>query len=170
MRTITLKNGLLALIDDEDFGLVSKFKWHARRDPGFKREEKFYVEAGVYVGKVNGKYKTDCVKLHRLIMGLCKGDGLEVDHINGDTLDNRRSNLRICTRKQNCHNMRIKRTNTSGFVGIDFIPWSKRWRARITLDGGARKSLGCFPTKEEAANAYDGAAKLHYKEFAKTNS
>ena len=93
--------------------------------------------------------------------------GSEVDHINRDKLDNRRSNLRLVTHTQNCVNASLRVTNTSGFKGVNFYR-GKYWRAYIRVNY-RHISLGFFPTAEAAARAYDEAAREHFGEFAFLN-
>jgi len=106
---------------------------------------------GVYV--VASDRKT---RLHRFLAD-CPRD-MVVDHVNGDTLDNRRANLRIITRAQNNLNMRKKDTNTSGITGVWLEQRTGRWVAEITK-GGQKLQLGSFDSKWEAAIAYRAAAK-----------
>jgi hypothetical protein len=125
---IELTQGLKTVIDDEDFPLVSGFKWCASRD----RHGFVYARCG---GGTRAKQPS--LLLHRLLMGSPKG--LVVDHIDHDTLNNRRSNLRVCTPAENLHNSRIKRTSSSGIRNVmyelcgDGI--SRRWRAEIMVKG-----------------------------------
>lgn len=108
------------------------------------------------------------VTLHRwLTVGLDKG-GAHTDHVNRDKLDNRRSNLRQCTQKQNARNTRIASNNSTGFKGVRKTK-AGRWVARITVD---RKHIyiGTYSTIEEAAAAYDAAALIMHMEFASPNS
>ncbi len=103
---------------------------------------------------------------HRMVMGL-DAFGIDpefVDHINGDKLDNRRSNLRVCSAEQNTQNRRG--TSRYGFKGIS--PNGKRWQAKIASKGVVT-CLGTYDTREEAARAYDEAARRTFGEFAKTN-
>jgi hypothetical protein len=103
------------------------------------------------------------IKLHRLILPGCH----EVDHINGNGLDNRRCNLRPALGR-NQSNVNRRRDNTSGYKGVHI---DKRWGhfvARIQVNG-VRKSLGCYADPKQAAHAYDEAAKKFFGEFARLN-
>ena len=123
---------------------------------------------GIEYAYINKKYKgkTTTYLLHRLLMETFlkrKLDKLEkIDHINGNTLDNRIKNLRLCSHKENMRNRK-----TSGFKGVSKT-LSGKYRARITVD---RKEihLGSFNTKEDAAKAYNDAATKYYGTFAKLN-
>lgn len=99
--------------------------------------------------------------LHRLILNA--PDDMEVDHINGDTTDNRRENLRLATRSQNCKNIRQRHieTRASKFKGVTFCKQTQKWRASIS-DGKKYRQLGRFATEVEAAYHYDQAS-LEYK-------
>lgn len=104
--------------------------------------------------------------LHRLIMG--EPEGLEVDHRNGDGLDNRRQNLRVATHAQNLANQRLSAANTSGFKGVSFDRTrpNKPWAAYIK-HGGRKLFLGRHETREAAAAAYDAKARELFGEFAR---
>ncbi|MBV8278501.1 MAG: HNH endonuclease [Verrucomicrobia bacterium] len=104
--------------------------------------------------------------MHRLIVNA--PPGVQVDHVNGDGLDNRRANLRLASATQNAHNRKIRRDNTSGFKGVRFDQSSQRWDARITFQG-KRYYLGLFVTAELAARTYDQAARRLFGDFARTN-
>lgn len=97
--------------------------------------------------------------------------GVQVDHVNRDTLDNRRANLRLATRSQNGANCGFNPRNTSGFRGVSFHKELRKWQAQISGKSTAVPStyLGVFDTAEEAAAAYDAAALALYGEFAQTN-
>ena len=106
--------------------------------------------------------------LHRLIA--CASDEVEVDHINGDTKDNRRENLRLVSRSQNCQNTRHRHPNkrTSRFKGVTFCGETKKWRASIS-DGKKYRQLGRFKTEIEAAYHYDQASLQYKGEFGFRN-
>lgn len=159
MKEIQLHNGMLALVDDEDFENVSRMKWRA-----VKHRQTFYAVTSPYV---NGKQTT--VRMHRLILGLQPGE--LGDHKDGNGLNNQRLNLRACTSVSNAQNRRV--TGSDGFKGVrkrgDRQKRStKPWIARISV-GGKTKLIGCFATAEEAAKAYDNAAIESFGEFAVTN-
>jgi len=154
MKEILLTQGKAALVDDEDYEYLSQFKWCARKE----RDDLFYARRAV---KGNVYYS-----MHRLILNAPKG--MEVDHINGNGLDNQRSNLRLCTKSQNQHNSHIRQDNKSGFKGVHWVNKCKRWRAKITIHG-TQIHLGHFRIPEQAALAYNKAAIKFHGEFARIN-
>jgi hypothetical protein len=156
MKLIPLTRGQNAIIDDDDFESVSKHKWQAWTSRTF---DSFYATSSKRINT-----KTTMIKMHRLIAGVIGLDGVYVDHINGNGLDNRRSNLRICSHSENMKNCKRYTSNKSGYKGVGFH--NGKWRARINID---RKSifLGHFSTAEEAHAAYCEAAKRLYGEFAR---
>lgn len=153
---IPLSKGKTALIDAKDFELVSQYKW--------QYHHRGYAYSQTYLGggRKNAKYKK--IWMHRLITN-CPEDKI-VDHISRDKLDNRRSNLRICTQAQNQMNAKIRDTNTSGYRGVNKS--KGKWMARICVSG-KRLFLGEFDTPEEASKVYNNAALEHYGEFTKLN-
>lgn len=146
MKQIPLSNGEFALVDDEDFDFISRWKWW--------KNENGYAFRSCHKG--NGKSGT--VLMHRLICAPV--DGLEVDHINRNKLDNRRSNLRSVTRSQNERNKSLRSDNTSGYKGVHWDKSHKKWYAGIRHDG-KRIYLGRFATAEEASRAYDAYVHEH---------
>lgn len=155
--------GSSAIVDDEDFERLSGLHWVARRDKPDGRD-RLYARARA---QIHGDY----VYLHRMVLGA--GPGEMVDHKNGNTLDNRRSNLRLATSLQQRWNAApLKCVNgqpkTSRFKGVRLTE-SGRWRARITVHG-TRLELGRFGTQREAAKAYDAAAVKYFGEFARLNA
>lgn len=114
-----------------------------------------------------GSGKTTVVRMHMLIAGT--PIGLLTDHINGDKLDNRKVNLRLCDHSQNQYNATIRRKGKSSkYRGVYLHKRDGRWYARIRVDG-KKIHIGCFEIEEEAARAYDAAAQKHHGEFATLN-
>jgi hypothetical protein len=103
--------------------------------------------------------------MHRLIMNTPKG--MDTDHINGDSLDNRRCNLRICTHAQNQRNLK-KILGNNKYKGVSLFKKTQKWRARIQINRMGLH-LGYFDTEEEAAKAYNEAAEKHFGEFSRIN-
>jgi hypothetical protein len=114
----------------------------------------------------DGDYRP--LRMHRLIMGQ-PPNGREVDHINGDGLNNRRSNLRWATRQQNCQNGRPRSNARSKLKGAQWCSSQSKWGAEIKHNGRV-KQLGYFQTEQEAAAAYDAAASKAFGEFARLNA
>ncbi len=146
---IKLTKGRFAVIDWKDFNDLIQFAWH--------------LTSHGYASR-NRKYRTvpRIEYMHRRIAAA--PDGMEVDHINGDKLDNRRANLRVCSRSQNAYNMRARKDNKARIKGVHFISRANRWCAQI---GFRNKNhyLGIFKTAEEAKAAYNAAAIKHHGEF-----
>lgn len=161
-KTIPLTRGQYAIVDDEDYERLSKMKWTYLHKHG-KSEGEGY---GVHYYRVGSKVKA--VQMHRLITDAPAG--MDVDHINGDGLDNRKSNLRVCTRSQNLRNQRVK-SNKKGsrFKGVHRIPNPKNPFVASIYVSGRLRYLGVFHSEVAAALAYDDAAKIHYGEFARLN-
>lgn len=150
MISIDVGNGLLALIDDEDFLRVEPYTWRAREDGYIQRT---WIEEG----------KTYHELLHRFIMEAAEDE--VVDHENGDRWDCQKHNLRVATLSQNAAN-RPTTSQERDWKGI--YPHGNRWKARIKLEG-RNVYLGSFPSPQEAAYAYDVAAKRLFGDFARLN-
>lgn len=155
VKEIPLTQGKVALVDDEDYEYATRFKWVAHRAWGT-----WYCERTT---TINGRDVS--FKLHRVLMNAPKG--LEVDHRNGDGLDNRRQNLRLATRIQNGFNRRKPKNNTSGYKGVTSA-YGGKWEASVSANK-IRHHLGVHLTPEDAARAYDRAAKQLHGEFARLN-
>lgn len=169
MIKIPLTKGKVVIIDDDDFEKIAKFKWRVGDcSRGKNKNSRYYARSQVYLGSVGNKPKVKPIFMHRMILGL-KRKG-EVDHINGDSLDNRKENLRIVSHQQNCWNSCKKKSanNTSIHKGVGRQKGTKPWRARI-VSGGKRIHLGSFATEIEAAKAYDEAAMITFGEYANIN-
>lgn len=157
MKTIPLTKGVDAIVDDEDYMELSKYRWHARETPGG-----FYACRNAR--RVNGKQVP--IMMHSLLCPIPAG--MEVDHVDGNPLNNRRNNLRACTRSQNQFNKGRNKNNTSGYKGVSSVQKTGRWRARINVDGKAIY-LGSYETKKSAARAYNEACLKYHLEFSKPN-
>lgn len=153
IQEIYLSRGKISIIDSVDFDRVSKYKWSFCSLGYAERRES--VNMG---GKI--------VRLHRFIMNAPK-DKL-VDHINGDGLDNRRVNLRLCTKSENMRNRNKTKINKSGYKGVYFETQTNKWKAQINIDG-KNVNLGRYPSPILAAKAYDKACKKFHGNFGKTN-
>jgi hypothetical protein len=154
MKTIQLTRGYEAIVDDEDYErLVAMGSWCAYVDS----KGKAYA-----VRRVGGKV----TRMHRVIMNA--EEGVDVDHINRETTNNLRSNLRVATRQQNNANSIKSMANTSGYKGVSWVVRVKKWRAYIKT-GHKQKHLGYYDDPVEAARAYDDAAKAEFGEYARTN-
>lgn len=157
-RLIKLTQGYHVLVDAEDYDALTKFNWQACN-----------WKNGIYVAKAGVQTKGIREKnmaMHRYLLN--PPDGKFVDHINGNGLDNRKANLRICTNMQNQHNARLSKTNTSGFKGARWHKIEKKYIVGIRVDGKLLH-VGYFRNKREAAEAYDKAAIKYFGEFALTN-
>jgi len=158
MKVIPVSRNLLALLDDEDYELISKWKWSAL--PG---KNTFYARRLV---AVRGTGKRKNILMHRLVTNV--GDDKEVDHRDGNGLNNQKSNLRICNPSQNSQNCQRYKNNTSGVKGVSFRKDRGVWVAEITCSG-KKYYLGYFQNINDALLAYNNAAKQLHGEFAKPN-
>lgn len=162
MKEIQLTHGQVALVDDVDFEWLNQRKWWALWS---RQTKSYYAVRCVYHPSTQ---KTETVRMHRQILGLVKGDKMYGDHINRDTLDNQRSNLRVATRSENQRNRGLQSNNTSGYRGVWYFAKCRRWQSYIKVHG-KRRHLGLFLTAEEAALAYNRAAVELHGEFAVLN-
>lgn len=147
MKEITLTKGMVTIVDDEDFESLNQWKWHL-------------TSAGYAARRAWPSNKI--VLMHREIMSTPKG--FDTDHKNRNVLDNRRENLRVCTRSENNLNKNKEIRNTSGFKGVFWRADQKLWLARVGV-----VYAGKHKDKVEAAKAYDKKAKELFGEFAKLN-
>ena len=160
MKRISLTQGKYALVDDEDHARLSRHKWRALRT----RPNVWYVAC--YIRKKDGTRTTSY--MHRVILNV--PIGMQVDHVNGNRLDNRRANLRVCNNAANQQNQGLTNRNSSGYRGVSLRKdrITKPWHACIKVNKQTIY-LGCYRTPKAAARAYDKAALKYHGEFARTN-
>jgi hypothetical protein len=155
---VPLTRGLVAFIDEEDVEAISKHIWHAE---GKKGRVKFYARSGSpratgsRVGHV----------MHQFVLG-GRRVGFDIDHINGNGLDNRKQNLRFCASVDNMRNKWVSSRNTSGIPGVNWRARDCKWRAYITIDK-RQVYLGQFANKHDAVIARSLAAAKYFGEFAR---
>lgn len=158
MKYIELKGkkhpGLLAVVDDEDYERVNALNWFAASDGYNMYAVRTYWD--------NGKFRK--MRMHRFVINA--PSGMEVDHREGNGLDNRKHMLRICTHAENMRNRKLVSTNTSGYMGVQKS--GNKWAATIGHDG-ALLNLGAFGNPRHAALVRDLFAREIYGEFAKLN-
>jgi HNH endonuclease len=142
------------MIDDDDYESMSGYCWHAHK-----------VGRSVYARCHNTESTPRRLYMHRLL--LKAPVGVMVDHVNGDGLDNRRDNIRLCDKSQNNANQQ-KTRGSSLYKGAYWCPRHSRWRAFIKADGKAQ-CLGYFKREEDAALAYNFAAMEKFGDFARLN-
>jgi hypothetical protein len=153
-KELKLTRGFVAIVDDDVFEYVSQWRWHYDGPYAQRRE------------MVDGVYKK--IYLHRLILGVTDPK-TEVDHINGNPLDNRRANLRIATKSENGRNRGAQSNGKSRFKGVHYEKARNKWRAEICVN--KRKIyLGRFDSEIDAAKAYNDAAVSFHGEFARLNN
>lgn len=154
-----LGKGKFSLVDDEDFDNLSKHQWYVTVYG--------YANCRDYIrGSGRKKQKSTTYIMHRLIMN-CPEDK-HIDHINHNTLDNRKSNLRIVTQSQNMMNSSSRKGSTSKYLGVGWHNQNHNWRAYIKSAQGY-KHIGSFTDEKSAAMAYDRKALELYGEFANLN-
>ena len=144
MKEIPLTQGKVAFVDDADYEHLSRYKWYANKD-----YNTFYALRK----KKNPDSGNTLVSMHAEIIG--KRDGMVIDHVDGNGLNNQRDNLRHVTNRQNAQNR--KAFQTSKYPGVHWDKWHKKWRARIMLPGGKKKNIGCFVNEKDAYLAYKAA-------------
>lgn len=167
---IKLSNGKFALVDKEDEMRCRKFQWSYNR--GYATVT--VSIKGLYESIIDDKplfdkrFKRISVSMHRMVMGLCSDNPLEVDHINHDTLDNRKQNLRIVTRQQNAMNSRPNKGSSSKYKGVSWVKSYGRWRSGIRVKDKLKTK--CFAIEKDAARYYDSLAREYHGEYAWLNT
>lgn len=150
MREIFLNKGAIALVDDSDYDELSKFQWHISDDG--------------YASRTGPRPQLLKYRMHRVIMGCVHGDKKQVDHIDGNKLNNQRCNLRIATHSENERNRGKNKNNKSGHKGVSWHKKSNKWQVHVMAN---RKSiyLGLFENIHDASLAYENAAKKLHGDF-----
>lgn len=145
---IPLSQNKFAKVDDADFEWLSHYKWCANYQHGH-----WYAVCKLGV-------------MHRLILNVQKNE--KIDHKNDNGLDNRRTNIRICSRANNMRNRKRHKNNVCGYKGVSWHKTNKKWQVSIQFNEKSM-NLGYFDSKIKAAKVYDQAARKYFGEFARTN-
>lgn len=157
IKEISLTHEFVTIVDEADYDWLNQWKWHITNNG--------YAARGLWIDK-RPKRKMIGIRMHRLIVNA--NPSQEVDHINGNRLDNRRCNLRIVTDAQNAYNAKKRKDGKySQHKGVA-KQYKNKWKARIQVNG-KRYYLGYFDSEIEAAKAYNEAALKHFGEFARLN-
>jgi hypothetical protein len=156
-KEIKLTQGQVAIVDDEDFERVNKYKWYAYYD---KRGKTWYSRRHVK------NTHNSTISMHRFIMNDPKG--FQVDHKNHNTLDNRKENLRKCTHQENCFNRRKQSNCTTEFIGVSFCKDRQKYLAAVEYNGKTIR-LGYYTNPIDAAAVRDKKVKEVFKEYAVPN-
>ena len=161
MKLIELTKNQFAIVDDVDYETLSKHKWHAK-----KTRHGYCAARNAAIAP--GQRKTEY--MHIVIAERCGlNTDMIIDHIDGDSLNNQRNNLRPATNKENCCNRPLKnKNNTAGLKGVTFAKKYNKWQAQIRHNG-RRIWLGYFDDVNAAARAYDEKAIELFGEFANPN-
>src|ERR1700738_1418758 len=163
MKYIVLLQGYYTLVDDDDYEWLMQWKdeWKAN----IREDGRVYAYRWTYPNQTDTN-----IWMHREIVKAV--DPELVDHIDGDTLNNSKANLRKCNSEQNSYNRKLNVNSKSGYKGVTWHSKMKKWRAAISctrLYGSIPVSLGLYNSKIDAARAYDRAAIAAFGEFARTN-
>ena len=162
MREMSLTKGKVAIVDDADYDWLNQWKWYATNPAG--KGWRAQRDSGGRKSKVR-------LAMSRVIMGVNPGDSRVVDHINHNSLDNRRENLRIVTVTQNNMNVRGHRDSETGEKGVHINKSSQTNPYRVQIQADKKRlHIGCYPTMEAAKCAYRHAAMTMHGQFACTLS
>jgi len=165
MKRIPLKNGRFAIVDDEDFERISQWKWQLWRHPRWPNNVR--VTRGIYFKDTPSR--RGIVRMEHQVLNVAGRElSVQIDHKNGDPLDNRKANLRFCTASENSCNRRKMPGCKFPYKGVYQPKECVSFFARIFKEG-KRIDLGRHETIIDAARAYDEAAKKYHGEFARLN-
>lgn len=150
MKEIALTRGFKVIVDDEDYEALARHRWYATGKPPY-----VYAQRNEQRNR-----KRRVIPMHRVIAKALPR--LVTDHLNGNTLDNRRANLRVCTQSHNIGNAKVaRRNNKTGFKGVSWRPDKEKYAAQIKVNRKTRH-LGFFTTPEAASVAYQAAARVAF--------
>lgn len=161
MKHIPLSRGLSAIVDDDDWYRLAGYPWRALKD---SRTGEYRAIRSL--PRKDGKRPTSYMA-REVLKSI--PDGMEVDHINHNTLDNRKANLRIVSHAQNMQNRVKSRSMTSKFKGVYFHKVSGKWMARLSVNGQTRY-LGIHEAEQDAAAAYDAESRRAHGQYGAVNS
>jgi len=151
MKRIKLRKGQYALVDDEDFEYLNQYRWHLS-DGGYARRSQ-------HIRVDTNQYKSQIIRMHRIINQT--PEGLYTDHINRNKLDNRRFNLRTVNKSLNSINRDKPKNNQSGYKGVYWDTWSKKWRAELKINY-KKVTLGRYAKLQDAVRARKEGEKKYY--------
>lgn len=158
MKTIPLTQGRVALVDDEDYANLCRYRWNACQNKGYA----FYASRGVWDSKRKSVLR---ILMHREILGV---PSVRIDHIDCNGLNNQKANLRLATQSQNGGNRRKLMRASSHFKGVSWYAPLRKWTAQICFNQRDTR-LGYYDSEDEAARAYNAAARQLFGEFARMN-
>ncbi len=159
-REISLSQGQIAIVDESDYEILRRHKWHA---VWCEYTHSFYAQTWLYVPYKRREF------MHRIVMECEKRDGKQIDHINGQTTDNRRSNLRFVTHSQNQMNRKLHSAiSASGHRGVSWCKITNKWKVRVNVDG-KEIWLGRHTDKQVAINIAKSALVENFGEYARTS-
>jgi hypothetical protein len=161
MKEIISTNGFKIIVDDEDYNRLMKYSWAVYKSP---TSTMYYASTQSLKKKIGY-----AISMHRMVLGLEEQKNMNiVDHINRNSLDNRKSNLRIVNKKENEMNSGVRKNNTSGYKGVNHRKDTKKYRAYIFING-KQKNVGNYKTAKEAAIAYNKEIVKFFPEYAYIN-
>jgi hypothetical protein len=163
MKEIPLSKGKVALVDDEDYEWLIRWKWHYGCATENDNKSGYAMHDNGKHGKLGNKRS---IRMHHIVLG-CESN-IEIDHIDGNTLNNQKYNLRPVTHQQNSFNRKPNRNHSSKYKGVVWSKQHGKWRSRIRINQQL-KHLGYFTDENEAALAYNKAAFELFGEYARLN-
>lgn len=156
IKEIPLTQGFVTIVDEDIYAVLSTVKWYAKYNAS---GNSYYPACNTF----NEHRNRITLRMHTVIIPNIP-KGYEIDHINGNTLDNRRINLRVCSLRENRQNRTVSRNKKNKYKGVSWNEKLKKWITRVQ-----KKHIGCFNTEEQAANAYNIEAIKQFGEFARLN-